>query len=64
MPMLKGHHTFDVLAEAMTEIHCASKRSEEVTRTTTDNGFNFVKVFVQFSSLPEFMPAVPSPEPN
>jgi hypothetical protein len=59
---LKGSHTFDVLAEAITDVHCKFGIQEKVTRTTTDNGSNFVKCFVQFASQTEALPALNSPD--
>lgn len=47
---LKGRHTFDVIAQAMADIHAEFEIEDKVTRTTTDNGKNFVKAFVQFGS--------------
>lgn len=53
---LKGSHTFDVLAEVMTEVHSKFSLQDKVTRTTTDNGSNFVKAFVQFGKKPDLLP--------
>ena len=58
---LRGHHTFDVLAEAMVETHYKFHLQEKVTRTTTDNGSNFVKAFVQFGTEAELLPDIPGP---
>jgi hypothetical protein len=54
---LKGSYTFDLLAEAITDVHCKFGNQEKVTRTTTDNGSNFVKSFVQFASQTESLPS-------
>ncbi|XDV35100.1 hypothetical protein PO909_005128 [Leuciscus waleckii] len=42
---LKGSHTFAVLASALNNIHSEFNIREKITRTTTDNGSNFVKAF-------------------
>ena len=49
---LKGSHTFDVLAHAISEIHSKFQLQDKVRRTTTDNGSNFVKAFVHFAQMP------------
>lgn len=41
----KAHTTFDVLAAALEEIHSEYHIREKETRTTTDNGSNFLKGF-------------------
>ncbi|KAG5860634.1 hypothetical protein JTB14_023063 [Gonioctena quinquepunctata] len=56
---LKGHHTYDILAQAMIDIHYEFHIDKEITRTTTDNGSNFVKAFVQFGSEIDILPELP-----
>ena len=45
-----GHHTYDVLAASIEEIHRKYRLSGKVTATVTDNGSNFVKAFATFAS--------------
>ena len=45
---LTGPHTFDVLARAISDIHCKFGVQDKVRRTTTDNAANFVKAFCHF----------------
>ncbi|GBP28884.1 Putative AC transposase [Eumeta japonica] len=47
---IKGDHSYDVLSQAMINIHYEYHIEKQVTRTTTDNGSNFVKMFVQFGT--------------
>ncbi|XP_043994868.1 uncharacterized protein LOC122843844 isoform X1 [Gambusia affinis] len=56
---VKGHHSSDVLAQAMLVTHSKFNLQDKVTRTTTDNGKNFVKTFVQFGAEAEFLPNIP-----
>lgn len=42
---LKGAHTFDILAAALEKINSEYHSRENVTRTTTDSGSNFLKAF-------------------
>ncbi|XP_042229523.1 uncharacterized protein LOC121871369 [Homarus americanus] len=58
---IRGHHTFDVLSEAMVDTHYKFHLQDKVTRTTTDNGSNFVEVFVQFGTEAELLPDIPKP---
>jgi hypothetical protein len=58
---LRGHHTFDVLSEAIVDTHYKFHLQDKVTRTTTDNGSNFVKAFVQFGTEAELLPNIPRP---
>ena len=44
-----GHHTYDVLAAGIEEIHRKYRLSGKVTATVTDNGSNFVKAFATFA---------------
>ena len=53
---LKGHQTFNVLAEAIINIHYKFHLQDKITRTTTDNGRNFVKAFVQFGTEADLVP--------
>lgn len=55
---LKGSHTFNVLAHALSEIHSKFQLQDKVRRTTTDNGSNFVKAFVHFGEDAEVLPEV------
>ncbi|XP_074030428.1 uncharacterized protein [Leptinotarsa decemlineata] len=57
---LKGHHTYDILAQVMIDIHYEFHIDKKITRTTTDNGSNFVKAFVQFGSEIDILPELPS----
>ena len=45
---LKGPHTYDVLAGAIEDIHCGYEIRAKVTKTTTDNGSNFIKAFSRY----------------
>jgi len=45
----------------MVDIHYKFHLQNKVTRTTTDNGSNFVKAFVQFGSEADVLPIVPEP---
>ncbi|XP_007566495.1 uncharacterized protein LOC103147880 isoform X1 [Poecilia formosa] len=56
---VRGHHSSDVLAQAMLDTHSKFNLQDKVTRTTTDNGKNFVKAFVQFGAEAEFLPNIP-----
>jgi hypothetical protein len=57
-------HTYDVLADAFTDVHSKFKLTEKLTRTTTENGLNFVKAFVQFSIKVDILPNLPPPVPD
>jgi len=48
---LKGSHTYDVIAAALNDIHAEYGIRKKVTRTTTDNGANFVKAFSVFAQM-------------
>ena len=58
---LKGSHTYDVLADAMTVVHGKFGIQDKIVRTTTDNGSNFVKAFRQFSQTAASLPALDVP---
>ncbi|XP_027886159.1 uncharacterized protein LOC114152462 [Xiphophorus couchianus] len=45
---LRGSHTFDLLANALNDIHAEFEIRGKIVRTTTDNGANFVKAFRVF----------------
>lgn len=45
---LKGSHTFEVLANAMNDIHSEYEIRDKVVCTTTDSGSNFLKAFRVF----------------
>ena len=49
---LKGSHTYDVIAATLNDIHAQYGIRRKVTRTTTDNGANFVKAFSVFAQVP------------
>ncbi len=59
---LKGAHTFDVLAQAVTGIHTEFQLQDKVIRTTTDNVSNFVKAFQQFNTEAAVLPAATAEE--
>ena len=61
---LKGSHTFDVLAHAISEIHSKFQLQDKVRRTTTDNGSNFVKAFVHFGADADVLPEVEPGDPD
>lgn len=45
---LRGSHTFDLLANALNDIHAEFEIRGKIVRTTTDNGSNFIKAFKVF----------------
>ncbi|XP_076860592.1 uncharacterized protein LOC143513741 [Brachyhypopomus gauderio] len=45
---LRGSHTFDLLANALNDIHTEFEIRGKIVRTTTDNGSNFIKAFKVF----------------
>ncbi|KAI4890645.1 hypothetical protein NFI96_032742, partial [Prochilodus magdalenae] len=45
---LRGSHTFDLLANALNNIHTEFEIRGKIVRTTTDNGSNFIKAFKAF----------------
>ncbi|KAI2646926.1 hypothetical protein H4Q32_029683 [Labeo rohita] len=47
---LRGSHTFDMTASALDDVHCQYKIRDNVVRTTTDSGSNFVKAFHVFGA--------------
>ena len=65
---LKGSHTFEVLANALHDIHTQFEIREKIVRTTTDNGSNFLKAFRVYgdennnTSVAEAATATPSEE--
>ncbi|CAI9729324.1 Hypothetical predicted protein [Octopus vulgaris] len=46
-------------AEAIVETHYKFHLQDEVIKTTTDNGKNFVKAFMQFGTEVELLPNIP-----
>ena len=52
---LTGHHTYDVLAGKIIDIHEKFGLSGKTSATVTDNGSNFVKAFATFA-LPDVSP--------
>lgn len=59
---VKGRHTYDVLAAAMQSVHAEFDLQDKLTRTTTDNGSNFVKAFEEFADIADILPAIPELE--
>jgi KRAB domain-containing zinc finger protein len=59
-----GSHTFDVLAEAMHDLHTKFGLKEKVRRTTTDNASNFGKAFSQFGKVCESLPQLEEERPD
>ncbi|KAL0161485.1 hypothetical protein M9458_045210, partial [Cirrhinus mrigala] len=58
----KGPRTFSVLASALNEIHTEFNIREKITRTTTDNGSNFVKAFRVYGHVDENNNLAPAAE--
>nr|XP_023685835.1 uncharacterized protein LOC111853318 isoform X1 [Paramormyrops kingsleyae] len=50
---VKGHHTFDVLAAKICEIHAEYQVQHKVRAIVTNNGSNFVKPFREFETPEE-----------
>lgn len=50
---VRGRHTYDVLAEKISEIHAEFNIQGKVCSTITDNGSNFVKAFQKFGNPEE-----------
>ncbi|XP_034029477.1 uncharacterized protein LOC117513401 [Thalassophryne amazonica] len=50
---LNGPHTFSALASALNEVHCEFNIRDKITRTTTDNGSNFIKAFKLYGQTDE-----------
>jgi hypothetical protein len=48
---LTGSHTYQLLAEQLKSVHSDYGINSKVTKTTTDNGSNFVKAFAVFAYL-------------
>lgn len=55
---LRGHHTFDVLAQAIVDTHYKYHIENKVITCTTDNGSNFVKAFVEFGCVADVLPQI------
>jgi len=53
---LIGRHTYDVITEAMVQVHERFNIQDKVVRTTTDNGSNFVKAFTQYGGQVDLLP--------
>lgn len=45
---LKRPHAFDVLGSALNDIHSEFGIEKKIVRTTTDNGFSFIKAFREY----------------
>lgn len=50
---MTGPHTFSALASALNEIHSEFNIRDKITRTTTDNGSNFIKAFKLYGQTDE-----------
>lgn len=59
---LKGSHTFEVLAKAISDVHSKFQLEDKVRGTTTDNGSNFVKAFKHFGSDGDTLPEASDPQ--
>ena len=46
---ITGHHTYDILAAKIEEVHRSFGLHGKISATVTDNGLNFVKAFNTFS---------------
>ncbi|XP_075309263.1 uncharacterized protein LOC142370722 [Odontesthes bonariensis] len=59
---LNGPHTFSALASALNEVHSEFNIRDKITRTTTDNGSNFIKAFKLYGQTDESNNPGPSVE--
>ena len=59
---IKGHHTYDVLACKIEQIHASYSLTGKVCATITDNGSNFIKAFLVYSLLDSSDTAVTTAE--
>jgi hypothetical protein len=59
-----GSHAFDVLADAIHDIHTKFGVREKIRRTTTDNASNYIKAFSQFGKVCESLPQLEEERPD
>ena len=54
--LFKGHHTHDVIAVELDNMHSTYGITHKITATVTDNGSNFVQAFKRYQPLKEYQP--------